>query len=124
MHPFQGTSRYEVVRLIGRGGMGVVYEVVDHDRNLRLALKVLPAMDPKGLYLFKQEFRSLAGISHPNLVALDELSSDGDTWFFTMEYIEGFDLVAYSRPDTSQAAQSSDHQPTRTQQTATLLNDF
>jgi eukaryotic-like serine/threonine-protein kinase len=114
MHPFRGTSRYEVIRVVGKGGMGVVYEVLDQERNLRLALKTLPTMNPAALYLFKQEFRALADISHPNLVALDELSSEAETWFFTMEYVEGVDFVTYTRPDTAPANQATEDQPTRT----------
>jgi serine/threonine protein kinase len=92
-------SRFETLRRIGVGGMGIVYEARDSDRNLRVAIKTLQKADSRLLYLLKQEFRSLADIAHPNLVALHELVSDGEAWFLVMEYIEGVDLIRHVRND-------------------------
>jgi len=85
---FRGTDRFEVIRLIGSGGMGVVFEAFDRERNMRVALKLLPEIEPMALYRFKHEFRSLAELSHPNLVPFYELFADGDQWFFTMELLD------------------------------------
>ena len=65
-----------------------------------LALKVLRAPSAFALHYFKREFRSLAGITHPNLVALYELLAQGDRWMFSMEFIDGVDFLAFlnSRP--------------------------
>lgn len=91
-------ERFSLVRKLGQGGMGVVYEVIDHERNARVALKTLLNLKPVALYRFKNEFRTLAGLSHANLIPLYELISDGHTWFFTMELVEGVDFLAAVRP--------------------------
>src|SRR5262245_42576175 len=93
---FSGTSRFRVIRCLGAGGMGVVYEAEDRERGQRVALKTLRLTDSDTLYRLKQEFRRLADLSHPNLVALGELVV-GDECFFTMELVAGTDLVTYVR---------------------------
>ena len=79
-----GDSRFERIRCLGRGGMGLVYEADDRLRGERVAVKVLRKTDPDMLLRFKKEFRSLARLSHPNLVQLYELVKDGDEWLFSI----------------------------------------
>jgi serine/threonine protein kinase len=97
------TVRFTLVRRIGAGGMGMVYEAYDQQRGELVALKTMRQVDPLALVRFKQEFRSLSDISHPNLVNLYELFAVEDRWFFTMELVEGYDFVSFvrSRADPS-----------------------
>lgn len=92
---------YRLERELGRGGMGVVYEAVHVRHENRVALKFLPLIDGEGLHRFKREFRTLADINHPNLVGLHSLESDGASWFFTMDLIDGKDFFSYVRPHGS-----------------------
>src|SRR5688572_26348519 len=94
---FAGTDRFAVIRRLGAGGMGVVYEVHDQARHEVVALKTLRRTTPAGIYRLKQEFRSLAGMSHPNVVGLYELFIEDSRCFFTMELVRGVTFVDYVR---------------------------
>jgi len=97
--PISDATRFELRRSLGEGGFGIVFEAWDRDRDRRVALKQLRNADPAALLRFKQEFRALADVSHPNLVRLDELVSRDDEWFFTMELVDGTDLLSWVRPE-------------------------
>jgi tRNA A-37 threonylcarbamoyl transferase component Bud32 len=96
---FAGTERFAVRRCIGSGGMGAVYEAVDRDHDTRVALKVLTALSADALLRFKAEFRALRDLEHPNVVSFGELYEHQGRWFFTMEFIEGVDFLAWVRPN-------------------------
>jgi len=95
---WKGTERYQVRRCIGAGGMGTVYEAFDREREQPIALKKLRYFSPAALYLFKQEFRTLADVVHPNLVRLHELvATEAHEAFFTMELVVGSEFLAHAR---------------------------
>ncbi len=79
-----------------------MYRAFDRQLQREVALKLLRQASGRDLYRFKREFRALAGIVHPNLVALHELHSvDGD-WYFTMELVEGVSWIDWVRPGPSE----------------------
>src|SRR5882762_7307307 len=107
--PMFGGGRFEVRGTLGAGGAGVVYRAFDHQLQREVALKLLRQATGRDLYRFKKEFRALADIVHPNLVALHELhATDGD-WYFTMELVEGVSFIDWVRP-------SGEAGPTRSRQ--------
>ena len=87
--PFGSTARFEVLTHLGRGASGIVYRVRDRETGHELALKTLSSPDANEAYHLKAEFRSLAQISHPNLVQLEELFASNSECFFTMELLPG-----------------------------------
>jgi serine/threonine protein kinase len=97
--PFQGTERFELVRSLGAGGMGAVYEAFDHERKTTVALKTLHAMNAEALLRFKNEFREFQNLQHPNLITLGELYAEGSDWFFTMELVDGKHFLDWVRTD-------------------------
>ncbi len=88
-------GRFTIRRALGEGGMGTVYETWDRERHGLVALKTLGHADPAAVYFLKNEFRALAEVTHPNLVALHEFFGDGERWFFTMERVRGRDFRAH-----------------------------
>jgi hypothetical protein len=78
--------------------MGEVYEALDRDHDTRIALKVLTALSSKALLRFKNEFRALRDLEHPNVVNFGELLEQDGHWFFTMEFVDGVDFLTYVRP--------------------------
>jgi len=100
---FVGTARFTLLRRLGTGGMGVVYEAQDRKMDKVVALKTLTRAEAAHIYRFKREFRTLADVSHPNLATLYELMTDGNDWFFTMELVDGVTFIQYVRPETASA---------------------
>jgi eukaryotic-like serine/threonine-protein kinase len=87
---------YRVKRLIGRGGMGAVYEA-EHERlGKAVALKVLPrlaAVDPEYMVRFEREVRAAGRLDHPNVVRATDAGDDRGVPFLVMELVDGVDLM-------------------------------
>ena len=92
-------QRFRVLRHLGSGGMGTVFEALDTKTGGRVALKTLHASNPDALFYLKNEFRSLQDVVHPNLVNLLELIEVSGRFFVAMELVDGIDFLSYLRPE-------------------------
>src|SRR5262245_41774652 len=93
----QQVGDYQILREIGRGGMGVVYEAEQVSLGRRVALKVLPrhaASDPMSLARFQREARASARLHHTNIVPVFEVGQDGETSYYARQFIAGQSLDA------------------------------
>ncbi|MCA8992224.1 MAG: protein kinase [Planctomycetaceae bacterium] len=87
--------RYEIVRLIGKGGMGDVYEALHRKMERRVALKVINRdlfRKTAAVNRFHREVKAAAQLSHPNVVTSHDADQAGDYHFMVMEYVDGVDL--------------------------------
>lgn len=88
-------SRYLLVSQLASGGMAVVYKGVDQKLGRTVAIKILrPSLtvDPVFITRFENEARSIANLSHPNIVIVHDVDSDGPTHYIVMELVNGSDL--------------------------------
>jgi eukaryotic-like serine/threonine-protein kinase len=99
-------ERFEVLGSLGEGGMGKVSLAYDRRLRARVALKTVGSVTGKALLRFKQEFRSVKGLTHPNLVSLGELFEQDGRWFLSMEYVEGTTFLDHVRPRAGGRADS------------------
>src|SRR5207302_5972276 len=96
-----------IVREIGRGGMGVVYEAIQLSLGRRVALKVLPfaaALEPRHLQRFKNEAQAAAHLHHTNIVPVYAVGCERGIHFYAMQLIEGQNLAALIGALRSQTA--------------------
>jgi serine/threonine protein kinase len=87
---------YRLVREVGRGGKGVVYEAEQISLGRRVALKILPfaaALDPKQLQRFKNEAQAAAHLHHTNIVPVYSVGSERGVHYYAIQYIEGQTLA-------------------------------
>ena len=88
-------ARYQVMRILGQGGMGAVYQARDQELDRVIALKVIRpelASNPSILARFKQELILSRNVTHKNVIRIFDLGEAEGTKFITMEYVEGEDL--------------------------------
>ena len=91
-------GRYEIIDEIGRGGMAVVYRIMDHTLHKQAALKMIKdslQQDEGYLKRFIREAQAAAKLSHPNIVDVYDVDQDRGHWFIVMELIEGMTLKQY-----------------------------
>jgi eukaryotic-like serine/threonine-protein kinase len=90
-------DQLELVEVLGEGTFGIVHRAIHRPTGRQVALKVLRHPHPNALTRFKREFRALADVHHPNLVSLHGLLKKGDEWMYSMEYVDGVDLLRWIR---------------------------
>ena len=98
----EAIGRYQIVRVIGHGGMGVVYEAEQDEPRRRVALKILPhgMITPSMVKRFRLEAEVLGHLQHPGIAQIYDAGTistdDVERPFFAMEYIEGQTLLEYA----------------------------
>lgn len=91
----EAAARYELIKEIGRGAMGIVYKARDNELDEIVALKILPdtlGNNPEALRRFKQEARNARRLSHPNIVRIHDIGEQQGRKYISMEYVDGSDL--------------------------------
>lgn len=86
-------SRYRIIRKLGSGGMGAVYEAVDQRLDTTVALKETFSLDSRLRRQFEQEARLLARLHHPALPRVSDYFTEGERAFLVMQFIAGADLA-------------------------------
>jgi serine/threonine protein kinase len=95
-------GRYELLKVVGRGGMGVVFRARDRVLGRVVAVKVLPAeraQDETFIVRFEREARAAAALNHPNIAAVFDTGHEGSTRFIVMEFVPGSSLAERVRGD-------------------------
>lgn len=88
-------EQFDVLELLGRGGMGAVYKARQRSLDRPVAVKVLPlgrGRDPGFAERFAREAKALASLNHPGIVTIHDFGEAGDFCYFVMEFVEGRDL--------------------------------
>ena len=105
--PLATLGDFRIVREIGRGGMGVVYEAEQLSLGRNVAIKVLPfaaILDQRQLERFRNEVRAAAMLKHPHIVSVYQIGNERGVHFYAMELIEGQSLdqmIERLRPDAA-----------------------
>lgn len=91
-NPGDTLGQYKIIRLLGRGGMGEVYEVEHETLEKRFALKLLPSeftKRPDAMQRFRQEAKVMGKPDHPNIVKVDDFGENDGRWWLRMELANG-----------------------------------
>src|SRR5262245_45617076 len=89
-------ASYEIVALLGKGGMGEVYRARDTKLKREVAIKILPdefASDSDRVARFQREAEILASLNHPNIATIHDVQQAGTTRFLVLELVEGETLA-------------------------------
>jgi WD40 repeat protein/serine/threonine protein kinase len=89
--PLPAVAGFEIIREVGRGGMGIVYEAIELALGRRVALKVLPPLSagPTSVARFQREVRAAGRLHHTNIVPIYGVGQDGGMLYYAMQFIEG-----------------------------------
>jgi serine/threonine protein kinase len=110
---------FRIVREVGRGGMGIVYEAEQISLRRRVALKVLPfaaTMDPRHLQRFYNEARAAACLDHPHSVKVHDVGCERGVHYFAMKFIEGQSLAELLAAQRRSALSGGRHAPAQATQ--------
>ncbi|HET9599637.1 MAG TPA: protein kinase [Anaeromyxobacteraceae bacterium] len=93
LRPGAAVGRFRMLRELGRGGFGIVFEAEDEQLGRRVAFKALRARDPARDELLRREARVVAGLQHPNIVTLHDAGLAEGGWFLVLELLRGETLA-------------------------------
>src|SRR5204863_1230265 len=96
LRPLATLGDFRIVREVGRGGMGIVYEADQLSLGRRVALKVLPyaaTMDPKQLQRFQNEAKTAASLHHEHIVPVHAVGCERGVHYYAMQFVEGQSLA-------------------------------
>ena len=105
---------YDLRRVVGRGGMGVVYEAWQNSMNRRVALKVLAPgslRDARALARFVREAQLAGTLEHPNIVSVYGIGLESETPYYAMEYVAGSNLAETLREASAEARRDGADDP-------------
>ena len=114
LNPGSHCGPYEIVGLLGTGGMGEVYRARDAKLGRQVAIKVLGVealADPGALRRFQDEARAASALNHPGIVTIHDLGELDGQFFIVMELVEGTTLRAAARTRTAAAEEEPSRSP-------------
>ncbi len=89
LSPGSRLGAYEIVSLLGKGGMGEVFKARDTRLDRAVAIKILPSTDPELKARFEREAKAIASLQHPHICTLHDVGHQAGTDYLVMEYLEG-----------------------------------